>query len=776
VVLADIDLDRDHWVVYLMHRVDRGWRVGLTKSVRPVVAGIEDLGVRVRLNQERADDLWILRVCESRADAAYWEAWFAAEYGLPTALFHGDGRRLAMDDRHLERLYLELDTDSRAKHLMEDHHLHPDMPHLRTSGGSRRQTLNLTMFSTERGGGAIAHHRVQWSSNRSEVAELLRGAGLNVRPGKGPNQRYETTRKSYREALDLARRAAAAGGLAINHRAQVGDRVWRFVPLAHLWPGMHVIVEREGCLQPARVESVDVDHYEGPVYDLEVDRAHTYVADGVLVHNSIYRFRGADIRNILEFETAFPDATVLVLEQNYRSSQTILDAANAVIAKNLGRKPKELWTDRGDGHPIIHFHASDEVEEAQWVARELGRLHDENEIRWSDAAVFYRTNAMSRVVEEHLTRVGIPYKVIGGTRFYDRREVKDALSYLRAVVNPVDEVSVKRVLNVPKRGVGDSSVGKLDAHASAHGMAFIDALRRADDAGVGGKAAKGIAAFLDLLDGVTDLVADDKPGPLLQALLDRSGYVAELEAERSIESEGRLENVAELVGSAHEAESIEQFLEQVSLVSDVDELDGDASQVVLMTVHSAKGLEFPTVFIVGLEDGVFPHFRSLGEPDELEEERRLAYVAVTRAQDRLYLSHADTRTLYGRTDYQTPSRFLDEIPEGLVTGVGQGRRSRGGRSYGSGGSWGGGSSDAGRSRVDINRDRMVERALRPSAPAPSGAESLGLKIGDDVRHGKYGEGVILDIRGQGDKAEAVVRFPEVGEKLFLLSWTPLEKI
>jgi DNA helicase II / ATP-dependent DNA helicase PcrA len=502
---------------------------------------------------------------------------------------------------------------------------------------------------------------------------------------------------------------------------------------------------------------------------------------------SVYKFRGADIRNIVEFESSFPDATVIVLEQNYRSSQTILTAANAVIANNLGRKPKELWSDRGDGTPIVRFHGEDEVDEAQWVAREIGRLHDQGDLRWSDIAVFYRTNAQSRVLEEHLTRVGIPYKVIGGTRFYDRKEVKDALAYLKAAVNPVDEVSVKRVLNTPKRGVGDSSIGKLDAHASAHGYSFIDALRRADDAGVGGKAAKGIAAFLDLLEGVEDLVADDKPASLLQALLERSGYLAELEAERSIESEGRLENLAELVGSAQEATTVEQFLEQTALVADVDELDGDASQVVLMTLHSAKGLEFPVVFLIGLEDGVFPHLRSLGEPDELEEERRLAYVGITRAQDRLYLSHAWSRTLYGGTQYNPPSRFLDEIPSDLVEAIEARRASRGGRTYGAGG-WrrgdgdsGGGSGSSGRGSsgsfgVSSSRDRMVERALRPAGPTPSGADALGLKVGDDVRHGTFGEGVILHMEGSGDKTEAVIRFRDAGEKRLLLSWAPVEKL
>ncbi|HLT16248.1 MAG TPA: DNA helicase PcrA [Acidimicrobiales bacterium] len=546
-----------------------------------------------------------------------------------------------------------------------------------------------------------------------------------------------------------------------------------------------------------RFRHVLVDEYQdtNPVQNelvLLLTQAHRnvcVVGDG---DQSIYRFRGADMRNILEFEDAFPDVTVVVLEQNYRSTQTILDAANAVIANNQSRKPKELWTDRGDGQPIVRYHGDDEVDEAQWVTREIARLHDGGEHRWGDIAVFYRTNAQSRVLEEALARHGVPYKVIGGTRFYDRREVKDALAYLKAVVNPADEVSVKRVLNTPKRGVGDGSVGKLDAYASARGLSFMDALRRADDAGVGGKAAKGIAQFLELLESVEDLAADDKPAPLLEALLERSGYLDELRAERTIEAEGRLENLAELVGSAQDAESIEAFLEQVSLVADADEIDGDDSQVVLMTIHAAKGLEFPAVFIIGLEDGVFPHLRAIGDPDELEEERRLAYVALTRAQDRLYLSHAWSRTLYGGTQYNPPSRFLDEIPEHLVQAIEQRRASRGGRTYGAGGyDSGGGYGGAGygsRGRgSSANRDRMVEAALRAgrrptsqggtgTGPARHGAEQLGIKVGDDVVHASFGEGVVLSLHGEGDKAEIVIRFPSVGEKRLLLSWAPLKKL
>jgi DNA helicase II / ATP-dependent DNA helicase PcrA len=509
---------------------------------------------------------------------------------------------------------------------------------------------------------------------------------------------------------------------------------------------------------------------------------------------SIYAFRGADMQNIVDFETAFPDTTVVLLEQNYRSTQTILDAANAVISHNVSRKPKELWTDRGAGDPIVRYHADDEVDEAQWITREIARLHDRDEVtgpaggslQWGDVAVFYRTNAQSRVLEEQLMRADIPYKVVGGTRFYDRREIKDAIAYLRAVVNPADEVSLKRVVNEPKRGVGDTSIGRLDAWATAHGLSFMDALRRADDAGVSGKALRGIEAFLTVLDDVADL-ALGSPGPLLEQLLERSGYLDQLEADRSIEAEGRLENLAELVGAASDAETVDEFLEQISLVTDTDDLDDDSTSVVLMTLHSAKGLEFPVVFVMGLEDGVFPHLRSLTDPDQLEEERRLAYVGITRARRRLYLTHAWSRTLFGGTQYNPPSRFLDEIPTELVRDVeGHRRASRGGRVYGAGGGgWRSGSTagSGDRSgggdralRIAAGRDRIVERALEARRPARSGAAGLGLKVGDDVRHNTFGEGVILDMSGSGDKTEALVRFRDVGEKRLLLSWAPLQKI
>jgi DNA helicase II / ATP-dependent DNA helicase PcrA len=512
---------------------------------------------------------------------------------------------------------------------------------------------------------------------------------------------------------------------------------------------------------------------------------------------SVYRFRGADFRNLMRFEEAFPEATVIVLEQNYRSTQRILDAANAVILNNAARRPKHLWTEQVGGELITRYHAQDEHDEAAYLAHEIARLTDTEGYSFSDLAVFYRTNAQSRVIEETLVRAGHPYRVVGGVRFYDRREVKDSLAYLRALVNPDDEVSWRRIVNVPKRGVGDTSVNKVSAYAQEHGMTFRDALRRADAAGVSGKALGGIRDLLDILAEVEG-AAGVGVAPVVQAVLEDTGYLAELEAERSIEAEARLENLQELVGvcrefddaleagdvtglagiagssgngegadAAADAETVsgaaavptgldrvQAFLEAVSLVTDLDDIEGEKRAVTLMTLHSAKGLEFPVVFLTGLEDGVFPHMRSLGEPDELEEERRLCYVGITRARERLYLCHAWSRMLFGRTEFYPPSRFLSEIPEELVEVLGEERAIGGGRS--------------------AHRDAVVSAAL--ASNAGRGAHLSGLRVGDDVGHDTFGEGVIIDLIGDGEKAEAVIRFRDVGEKRLLLAWAPLQKL
>ena len=484
--------------------------------------------------------------------------------------------------------------------------------------------------------------------------------------------------------VEYQRRLLAASAMDFDDLLTITVELLRTQPevLAHYQTRFcHVLVD----------EYQDTNKAQNEFVLLLAEKHHnvTVVGDS---DQSIYRFRGADIRNILEFEKAFPDTTTIVLDQNYRSTQTILDAANAVISNNMGRKPKQLWTDQGSGAQIIRYQAEDERDEAAWMCREMARLHGSDQVRWGEMAVFYRTNAQSRVLEEHLVRVAIPYKVVGGTKFYDRREVKDVLAYLRVLVNPADEVSVKRVLNVPKRGIGDSSIGRLDAWANAQGMSFAEALSHSEHAGVTAKAGSAVRQFLGLLEELR--MVEGGPSAILEAVIERTGYRGELEAENSVESAGRLENLAELTGQAKDYETIEEFLEAVSLVADAnaDETDGaDESQVILMTLHSAKGLEFPVVYLLGLEDGVFPHIRSLGEPDELEEERRLAYVGITRARERLYLTNAWCRSLFGSTQYNPVSRFINEIPAELVTVIGDTARRASGRDSTNWGShWGSG--------------------------------------------------------------------------------------
>jgi DNA helicase-2/ATP-dependent DNA helicase PcrA len=533
-----------------------------------------------------------------------------------------------------------------------------------------------------------------------------------------------------------------------------------------------------------RFEQVLIDEYQ----DTNLAQNRIVLMLGAVHHNvcvvgdsdqSIYKFRGADMRNIDQFESAFPDVTVIVLAQNYRSTQNILKAANAVIEQNTERRPKNLWTSSGDGESIVRYYADDEYDEANFVADTARGMHDKDGKRWGDISVMYRTNAQSRTIEESFMRNGIPYKVVGGTRFYDRREVKDALAYLRVAVNTLDEVNIKRIINVPKRGVGDTSIGKIEQFAHQEGVPFAVAMRRCAEAGVSGAAAKGIGRFFELVDRLNSSL-DDGPSALLQVAMEDSGYIKELQEDGSVEADGRLENLQELIGRAAEFSDVEEFMEQVSLVADTDDLDGE-NQVVLMTLHSAKGLEFPVVFLVGCEEGIFPHNRALLDPRELEEERRLAYVGITRARERLHVSHAWQRMLWGQSQYNPPSRFLSEVPAELFDRRGNVDSGADSERVIGAGAWRDRDVPAYRRRDEEPSGRTFgagaeRKATRQPTPARSEAEYSHLKAGDDVEHAIFGEGVILAITGTGDKTEATVRFRDRGTKHLLLAWAPLKKL
>jgi DNA helicase-2/ATP-dependent DNA helicase PcrA len=464
---------------------------------------------------------------------------------------------------------------------------------------------------------------------------------------------------------------------------------------------------------------------------------------------SIYGFRHADIRNILDFERDFPDAEVVKLEQNYRSTETILAAANALIEHNRERREKRLWTEESGGEPVQLAELTDEHEEARWVAGEIQRLAEEDGVPRENVAVFYRTNAMSRVLEDTLVRFELPYQVIGGTKFYERAEIKDAVAYLSLLVNPADQVSFARIVNSPRRGIGSTSQGRLAAHANTTGLPIWDVAARAEEVpGLGAAAIKAVSRFYETMEGLRARAEDAPVAELLEATLRESGYLEALAAERTVEAEGRAENLEELVGVAaefdanHELEGdagvspLEEFLQQISLYTEQDGLR-DESAITLMTLHNAKGLEYDTVFIVGCEDGAFPHMKALEEGGE-EEERRLCYVGITRARSRLYMTWTRERRLFGRSERNLPSRFVDELPAELVE------------------------------RGDAPLESWGE-APAPVEPGPA----LELRTGDDIVHASFGDGVVTAVEPGG---VVVVRFGGDGsERKLMADYAPIRR-
>ncbi|MEV4434674.1 DNA helicase PcrA [Streptomyces sp. NPDC049555] len=498
---------------------------------------------------------------------------------------------------------------------------------------------------------------------------------------------------------------------------------------------------------------------------------------------SIYAFRGATIRNILQFEEDYPDATTILLEQNYRSTQTILNAANAVIERNENRRPKNLWTQAGAGAGITGYVADTEHDEAQFVADEIDRLTDAGDAKAGDVAVFYRTNAQSRVFEEIFIRVGLPYKVVGGVRFYERKEVRDVLAYLRVLANPEDTVPLRRILNVPKRGIGERAEAMIDALSLREKVSFAQALRRVDEAyGMAPRSTNAVKRFNALMEELRTVVESGAgPATVLEAVLERTGYLAELQSSTDPQDETRIENLQELAAVALEFEqertedepgTLADFLEKVALVADSDQIpdeDEEGSGVItLMTLHTAKGLEFPVVFLTGMEDGVFPHQRALGQTKELEEERRLAYVGITRARERLYLTRSSMRSAWGQPSYNPPSRFLEEIPDQYVTWRRTGPATPSASSLGAGSGITSGFSS-----------RSTTSRAQPSGFATRRAKErqvVALTIGDRVTHDSFGLGTVVGVKGSGDNAEATIDFGDEKPKRLLLRYAPVEKL
>jgi DNA helicase II / ATP-dependent DNA helicase PcrA len=597
------------------------------------------------------------------------------------------------------------------------------------------------------------------------------------------HETFAARAETYRERAlaeaygEYQRRLVAAG--AMDFDDLIMNTVFllqAFPDVAHTWRQRfrHVLVDEYQDTNHAQYALVKELVTADPAGDLPPGEL-AVVGDA---DQSIYAFRGATIRNIEEFSRDFPGATVILLEQNYRSTQNILAAANAVVSRNGSRTPKRLWSDAGDGPPIAGYVADSEHDEAAFVAEEVDRLTDENEAARGQVAVFYRTNAQSRVFEEVFIRAGLPYKVVGGVRFYERREVRDLLAYLRLIANPEDEVSLRRILNVPRRGIGDRAEECVAALAQRDKLTFADALARpADVPGLATRSARSIEAFNELIDGLrADAEAGMPVGELAEAVLERSGYLAELQASEDLQDASRIENLNELVSVAREFDAtggpagrrdpdetgaepgtLADFLEQVSLVADADQVpdvEDHGGQVTLMTLHTAKGLEFPVVFLTGLEENVFPHQRSVNDDRELEEERRLAYVGITRAERRLYLTRALTRTWWGRPEYHAQSRFLAEVPASLI----EWRRDE----------------KAAAAAVAPASQRLAQR---PGVRTPGNRRVPTLLPGDKVTHDTYGLGTVVSMQGSADDPEAKIDFGgEYGIKHLVLRYAPIEKL
>ncbi len=574
---------------------------------------------------------------------------------------------------------------------------------------------------------------------------------------KATNHTEQTLAEAYRDYQQRLRRANAM---------DFDDLIMGAVAVLQLFPDVaehyrrrfrHVLVD----------EYQDTNHAQYVLVRELVGPVDSQLAPGQLcvvgdADQSIYAFRGATIRNIEEFERDYPDATTVVLEQNYRSTQNILTAANSVIARNAGRRPKRLWTQAGEGAPIIGYVAQDEHDEAAFIADEIDELTDAGTYRRGDVAIFYRTNAQSRAVEDVFIRYGLPYRVVGGLRFYERREIRDAIAYLRAIANPDDEVSVRRILNVPKRGIGDRAEELVHSFAQRERIPFPAALERVSEIPqLATRSAAAIATFTEMMRDLRTLVeAGADPGTMLTAALEATGYLAELQSSDDPQEQGRAENLAELQAVAtefaeqHPDGTLLEFLEQVSLVADADEipdLDDSGGVVTLMTLHTAKGLEFPVVFLTGMEDGVFPHMRSLGDPRELDEERRLAYVGITRARERLYLSRSVMRAAWGAPSFNPPSRFLEELPEDVMEWRGEEVASQT------------------RSVASRGEVRMGGRVIGDQPV-------IALQAGDRVTHEKFGLGTVVAVGGVGEKADATIDFGSAGTKRLLLRYAPVEKL
>ena len=741
------------YFLYLMHKEGIGYRLGTSQvytkgQAKPVV------GFKQRALQEHADAAWIIRTHPNENEARLDEMVTALRYGLPTLPFiprKGKASNgLVHDPQYIARVFQSLDTGSAALRLLEDTGLDPELPHHTPRGrNSNRRNIVITLCGDRRGSSPM--HRISVVGVDGANRGALEALGLSVRCAKrdGRSWRFETARSDFGELMKIARRIRdELDGRYVLQGHMLG-RSLPFITAASVRPGMVVATESSDFDVVDRIEHED---FAGTVYDLNIARTHNFFANGVITHNSIYRWRGARVENLQQFRRDYPQAKLFRLEQNYRSTATILEAANGLIAHNASRLGKKLWTSGARGEPIRLYTAFNERDEAEFVTHRIRERVASGGLR-REIAILYRSNAQSRVFEEAFLSARMPYRVYGGLRFFERAEIKDALAYLRLISNRNDDASFERVVNLPTRGVGAKSLDVLREYARGAGCSLWEAAAacsRAEGA-LAAKAGSAIHGFLALI----ERLAGESRGLVLHEQVDQvlkaSGLIEHYRREKAERGEARVENLDELVSAARgftpeaaELPPLEAFLAHAALESGEGQADEWEDCVQMMTLHTAKGLEFPVVFLCGMEEGLFPHQRSLTDLEGLEEERRLCYVGMTRAMQQLYLTWAEQRRLHGVDSYGQASRFVREIPEELLEEV--------------------------RPRVGVSLPKAVGR-FRFEEPAAD-----GVRLGARVRHGKFGEGVILNVEGNGAHARVQVSFERQGTKWLMVQYANLEPL
>ncbi len=661
-----LPIEEKKFYVYLMYKRGLGFRIGQTRSYRSDGKKYIN-GLKQRLNQEHADKIWLLRRCDTAIEASYYEQYYATTYGLPQMCFYAAGRGLLFSQEDINRFYANVPTDLRASMLMHEELLSMEYPHYSKIGFSHKTVSNRVINVNYLSGDKTSKRnyysqRVSFNTTSLEYRTILENAGFPVRNGKNKDFRIETERVTMADAEEWAKKISMfiPEVSVVSKIRLTKEDAFKFLPAGSLRVGMVLAVLKENQLIEDKIIKMEKCGYDDLVYDLSIPTTRNFIANGICVHNCIYGFRGSNFRNILNFEKDYTQARVITLEQNYRSSKRILDAANSVIKNNKERKDMELFSNLGLGSKIQYLRSYDEKHEITLCIEEIKKLMDEG-YKARDIAIFYRTNGQARIVEEMFIKANLPYKVVGSYYFYQRKEIKDLISYLRLILNHHDEIALRRVINVPKRKIGPTTIKNLEIEASINGTTMFDCLSKGKE-----------LDFKNLILELTKASESLSLTELIDEILEKSGMKRELEEEHSLESDLRMENLMEFKSITASFEertgsvNLGDFLEEISLIADMTEHKPDDDAVTLMTIHSAKGLEFDVVFLIGMEENIFPHANSLFERDGIEEERRLMYVGITRARDLLYLTNAKRRMLYGKESINPPSRFIEEIDKDLV--------------------------------------------------------------------------------------------------------------